>query len=65
MRGDITTNKGVRAFCAFEGRTTATKADLERIAPLVLNHRWVGWVDGCWGCWGGGGAGAGRVPHGV
>ncbi|KAI3434724.1 hypothetical protein D9Q98_002785 [Chlorella vulgaris] len=39
VRGDITTNKGVRAFCAFEGRTTATKADLERIAPLVLNHR--------------------------
>lgn len=39
VRGDITTNKAVRAFCAFEGRTQATKEDLERIAPLVLNHR--------------------------
>lgn len=39
VRGDITTNKAVRAFVAFEGRTKATKEDLERIAPLVLNHR--------------------------
>lgn len=39
MRGDITTNKALRAFCAYEGRTTATEADLERVAPLVLNHR--------------------------
>ncbi|KAL4434009.1 hypothetical protein ABPG75_000450 [Micractinium tetrahymenae] len=39
VRGDIVTNKAVKAFCAYEGRTQATKEDLERIAPLVLNHR--------------------------
>ena len=39
VRGDITINKAVRAFVAFEGRTRATTEDLERIAPLVLNHR--------------------------
>jgi len=39
VRGDITINKAVRAFVAFEGRNKATKEDLERIAPLVLNHR--------------------------
>lgn len=39
VRGDITINKACRAFVAFEGRTQATEADLERIAPLVLNHR--------------------------
>ncbi|PSC73125.1 magnesium chelatase ATPase subunit I [Micractinium conductrix] len=39
VRGDITINKAVRAFVAFEGRTQAAEADLERIAPIVLNHR--------------------------
>ncbi|EFN57265.1 hypothetical protein CHLNCDRAFT_143829 [Chlorella variabilis] len=39
VRGDITINKAVQALVAFEGRTAATKEDLERIAPLVLNHR--------------------------
>jgi hypothetical protein len=39
VRGDIVTNKAVRAFVAYEGRTAATTEDVERIAPLVLNHR--------------------------
>ncbi|GAB4818168.1 hypothetical protein N2152v2_005214 [Parachlorella kessleri] len=39
VRGDIVCNRAVMAFVAFEGRTEVTLADVERIAPLVLNHR--------------------------
>lgn len=39
VRGDITINKAVRALVAFEGRKEATIEDVERIAPMVLNHR--------------------------
>ena len=45
-RGDITINKAVRALVAYEGRKEAGLEDLERIAPMVLNHR-------CVGGWGG------------
>jgi hypothetical protein len=47
VRGDITINKAVRALVAYEGRKEAGLEDLERIAPMVLNHR----------CGGGGGGG--------
>ena len=39
VRGDITINRAVLAFAALEGRPAVSKEDLERVAPIVLNHR--------------------------
>jgi Mg-chelatase subunit ChlI len=39
VRGDIVTNRAVRALVAFEGRKSVTAADVERVVPLCLNHR--------------------------
>lgn len=50
VRGDIVCNRAVKAFVAFEGRTEVTLEDVERIAPLVLNHRCRGCVSGVVNC---------------
>ena len=39
LRGDIVINRTVTAYVAFEGRTEVTVEDVQRIAPLCLNHR--------------------------
>lgn len=39
IRGDIVTNRTAAAFVAFEGRTEVTMEDVNRVAPLALNHR--------------------------
>lgn len=39
IRGDIVLNRAAAAFVALEGRTKATVEDVERVAPLALNHR--------------------------
>lgn len=39
LRGDIVINRTVSAYVAFEGRTEVTIEDVQRIAPLCLNHR--------------------------
>jgi len=36
VRGDITTNKAVRAFCAFEGRTQVGGRAAARTCTLLL-----------------------------
>ncbi len=40
VRGDIVTNRAVKAFVAFEGRDEVTVQDLERVMPMCINHRW-------------------------
>ena len=39
LRGDITINRTVCAYVAYEGRNEVTIQDVQRVAPLVLNHR--------------------------
>jgi len=39
MRGDIVTNRTVRALAAYEGRTEVTEEDVRRVAVLTLQHR--------------------------
>jgi magnesium chelatase subunit I len=38
-RGELTLIRAARALAAFEGAPAATRAYLERVAPLVLRHR--------------------------
>ncbi|UZR99783.1 ATP-binding protein [Chondrinema litorale] len=39
MRADILLIKAARAYASFQKRNTVTEADLEKMAPLVLEHR--------------------------
>ena len=39
LRGDIVINRTACAYVAYEGRTTVTLEDVQRVAPLCLNHR--------------------------
>ncbi len=39
-RADLTLQRAVMALAALEGRVEATLADIERVASLVLRHRW-------------------------
>ncbi len=39
LRGDIVTNRAAKALCAYEGRTTVTQADVEKVITLCLRHR--------------------------
>jgi magnesium chelatase subunit I len=39
LRGDIVTNRAVRALAAFERRSNVTFNDVQRVAPLCLRHR--------------------------
>ncbi len=39
LRGDLVTNRAVKALAAFEGRTEATVEDLQRVITLCLRHR--------------------------
>ena len=39
LRGDLVTNRAVKALCAFEGRTVVEESDLFRVMPLCLRHR--------------------------
>lgn len=39
LRGDITINRTACAYVAYEGRTQVTLEDVQRVAPLCLNHR--------------------------
>lgn len=40
IRGDIVTNRAVRAFVAFEGRNVVTMDDVKRVIGLCVNHRY-------------------------
>ncbi|MFN3361834.1 MAG: ATP-binding protein, partial [Pseudanabaenaceae cyanobacterium] len=39
LRGDIVTNRAAKALCAYEGRTTVTVGDIEKVIVLCLRHR--------------------------
>jgi magnesium chelatase subunit I len=39
LRGDLVTNRAVKALCAFEGRDVVEASDLLRVMPLCLRHR--------------------------
>jgi magnesium chelatase subunit I len=39
LRGDIVTNRAAKALAAYEGRTEATVADIQRVIALCLRHR--------------------------
>jgi magnesium chelatase subunit I len=39
LRGDIVTTRTAKALAAYEGRTEATAADIQRIIALCLRHR--------------------------
>ncbi|OLV19176.1 ChlI component of cobalt chelatase involved in B12 biosynthesis [Deinococcus marmoris] len=39
LRADLVMHRAARAFAALEGRSEVSKADIERVAPLVLLHR--------------------------
>ncbi len=39
LRGDLVTNRAVKALCAFEGRDVVEESDLFRVMPLCLRHR--------------------------
>ena len=39
IRGDIVTNRAVRAYVALDGRTEVTLDDVKRVAAMCLNHR--------------------------
>ena len=39
LRGDLVTNRAVKALCAFEGRDLVEESDLVRVMPLCLRHR--------------------------
>ncbi len=39
LRGDLVTNRAVKALCAFEGRDVVEENDLFRVMPLCLRHR--------------------------
>lgn len=38
-RGELTITRAARALAAFEGRSSAKDADVQRVAPLALRHR--------------------------
>ena len=65
MRGDIVLNRAAMAYVAFEGRREVTKEDVQRVAPLVLNHRMrtdpLDPIDGGTKVGGGGGGGGANV----
>jgi magnesium chelatase subunit I len=39
LRGDIVTNRAAKAFAAYNGRSTVTSEDIEKIITLCLRHR--------------------------
>ena len=39
LRGDIVTNRAAKAFAAYNGRSTVTVEDIEKIIVLCLRHR--------------------------
>jgi magnesium chelatase subunit I len=39
LRGDIVTNRAAKAHAAFNGRTTVTLDDIEKVITLCLRHR--------------------------
>ena len=39
LRGDIVTNRAAKAYAAYNGRTTVTVEDIEKVITLCLRHR--------------------------
>ena len=39
LRGDIVSNRAAKALAAYEGRTTVTLDDIQRVIALCLRHR--------------------------
>ena len=39
LRGDIVTNRAAKAYAAYDGRSTVTVDDIEKVITLCLRHR--------------------------
>ena len=39
LRGDIVTNRAAKAFCAYQGKTQVSIADIHKVITLCLRHR--------------------------
>jgi magnesium chelatase subunit I len=39
LRGDIVTNRAAKAYAAYNGRSTVTLEDIEKVITLCLRHR--------------------------